>query len=68
MGERACFQLADVIRGVDAKDVFVFCRLRRKEIAAICDIAVLQAFVNQAVLLRGKYVVAKVQVVAVIVD
>jgi len=40
----------------------------RKEIAAVCDFAVQQAFIHQPIFLRGEYVVAEVQVVAVVVD
>jgi hypothetical protein len=53
---------------VDAQDVFVFRWLRGKKIAAVGDSAVQEAFVHQAILLRGKDVVAKVQIVAVVVD
>lgn len=52
---------------MDTQNVLVRRRGRREEIAAIRDSALQKCFINQAIFLGWEHVVAKVQVVAMVI-
>ena len=66
--KRPRLQLANIIRSVNTQNVFILRRRRRQEIAGRRDAISQQAFVDQPVFLRRKYMRAQVQIVAIVVN